>query len=174
MKPLALFTAAVVVAMFAGCQENAVEPIVAQNTAKPAFTIQTMKIEETIEMNLPDGRVEFAAVAGEITYRLSPVKSAALSKEIPEKQVYDLTLVAKGQLVFGGSAVKEKEGLAKPEMWYFSGNLTSTVQDGANGIEAIFTIDGTKWIAHYHMTFSLNRGVLVEKESLVDFHQSTD
>ena len=174
MKPLALFTAAIVVAMFAGCQENAVEPIVAHKVVKPAATNQALKIDESIELNIPDGRVVFAAIVGEITYKLAPVENAGLTKEIPPKQVFNLTLAGKGQMVFGGNAMKGTEGLAKPEMWYFSGNLTSIVEDGASGIEAIFTIQGTKWIAHYHMTFLMKSGALVPQESFVDFHQSAE
>jgi hypothetical protein len=97
-----------------------------------------------------------------------------LRKEIPEKQVYDLTLTGKGQMILVGEVAKDKFALAKPEVWYFAGNMTSIVQDGAHGLEAIFTIQGAKWTAHYHVMFSINRGALIEQESLIDFHPAAE
>jgi len=133
-----------------------------------------MMINEKMELWAPDGRVDVATVAGEVTYRLAPAGNAALAKEIPPKQVYDLTLMGKGQIVFEGSVAKEKFSLPKLEVWYFAGNLTSIVENGANGVEAIFTIQGAKWTAHYHVTFAIVRGALEEKESLIDFHQASE
>ena len=174
MKPFALFTAAIIVALFAGCEENAVNPIAAPGAAHPAPAFRTMNINERVELAIPDGRIEFAAVEGQITYKLAPAKNAVFSKEIPPKQVYDLTLTGKGQIMIEGAVVNDKFALAKPEFWYFTGTLTSIVEDGARDIQAIFTIQGTKWTAHYHMMFSIVGGALVEQESLVDFHPAAE
>ena len=174
MKPFALYTAALIIALFAGCEENAVDPIAAHGSAKPDPAFQTMNIKERIELAMPDGRVEFAAVEGEVVYRLAPAKNGNLSKEIPLTQIYDLTLTGKGQIMVEGAIVKDKFAFAKPEFWYFAGNMTSMVEEGARGIEATFTIQGAKWTAHYHVMFSIIGGALGEQESLVDFHPAAD
>ena len=163
MKTLALFTAAALFATFVGCQENAVEPILGEKAAKPAALAQTIQIKEDLEFTMPDGRREKAEIAGEVTYRLVATEMAALAKEIPPKVSYSLTLFGKGQLITAGA------GLAKPEVWSFSGSLSSVIDDG-RGVEAIFAIDGTKWVAHYHVTFILVREALAKGESEVDFH----
>jgi hypothetical protein len=175
MKAFALFAAALIVVVFAGCQENAVEPIISKNVAKPAPAFRTLQIKENLAVTTPDGLFRVLDIAGEITYSLVPLEQASLGKEIPveKKQIYDLRISGKGEIMLNGSAAAgSRVGLAKPETWSFSGVLTSIVGDGSSYVNVVFTIDGAKWISHYHVTFFLAGGMLNKGEGEVDFHQT--
>jgi hypothetical protein len=172
MKALALFAAAILVA---GCQENAVEPIVTKGNEKAVPAVRTIQIKERIEFRTPDGYVANALVTGEITYKLIPFEQAGLTKEIPaeKKQVYDLRITGKGEMMMGGLAPADvKSGLAKPEVWYFAGEMTQIVEDGAHGINVAFTLNGARWLGHYHMAFIVAGGTLAKGEDEIDFHQT--
>jgi hypothetical protein len=170
MKALALFAAAI---LFAGCQENAVEPITVRGNEKAVPAVRTIQINERIEFKTPDGFVANALVTGEVTYNLIPLEQAGLTKEIPaeKKQMYDLKIAGKGEMVMGGLAPADvKGGLAKPEVWYFAGEMMKIVEDGTRGINVAFTINGARWLGHYHVAFIVARGTLVKGEDEIDFH----
>ena len=169
MKALALFTAAL---LFAGCAENAVEPIVAKAGAAPAPAFRVLQIKENVEFKAPNGFVGVVEVAGEIRYNALPLAQGTMAKELPveRKAIYDLRIEGNGQMVFGAAAAENKAALGKPEMWIFAGGLTAIVQDGTRGIEVIFNITGAPWTAEYRMTFALAGGVLTKGENEIVFH----
>jgi hypothetical protein len=176
MKAQALFVAAGLLMFFAGCQENAVEPIVVKSNDKPVPAFRTLQLKENIEFKTPDGHVGVADVRGEITYKLAPLAPAALPKVMPveNKPIYDLRIEGRGEMLLGSPAADGRAALAKPEVWSFAGELTSIVEDGARGIEVVFTITGTKWISHYHVSFILAGGFLTENDAVIDFHQNME
>lgn len=171
MKALAMFLAAALLVLAVGCQENAVEPIVAQAPAKSVPVLQKLEISERLEINTPDGLTGSVDIVGQITYQLVQVDQASLKKELPivTKKVYSLMLNGKGEMAPAGDL--QANGLAKPNTWAFSGSLNAVVEEGGEFFAA-FRIEGTKYpLAHYHVGFSLAGGKLARTMRYVDFHE---
>lgn len=169
MKTLALFLVAAFGAFLVGCQENAVEPIVAQYPAKAAPAIQKIQINERIEIKTPDGMVGFADVFGEITYRLVEVDQASLKKEIPAFKKYSVMISGKGEMLL--SRNEGANSLGKPNTWTFSGSSSSIVEEGGEFLAA-FRIEGSKFSkAEFHMGFLLKGSRLERDLVYVDFHE---
>jgi hypothetical protein len=172
MKTLALFLIAALLILTVGCEESAVRRVTANpvDAAAPAKApvVKTLRINEQVALQTPEGFAGSADVIAQITYVVTEVTPNALSKEIPVKPVFTLNLSAKGE-VAPGTLVKGN-GLAKPITWAFKGTITNIVEEGGD-FTAAFQLEGTKYrIAHLHMGFSLAHGELLEDMLYVDFH----
>jgi hypothetical protein len=171
MKTIASLCIVALLFLIAGCSENAVNPIAAPPTANPAPSSQRLVLDQRIEFNTPDGMTIAAKLEGEVTYQMTKIDPASLSKElpIPAKGTYRLTLVGEGAMSFA-----ETEGsaaLRKPIMWTFSNALTDVVQEGGE-FTATFPINGTRYqVAHLHVGFVVTNNQLVEDLAYVDFHE---
>ncbi len=174
MKALAMFLAAALLVLAVGCQENAVEPIIAQAPAKSVPVLKKLEISERLEINTPDGLTGYVDVVGQITYQLAQVEQASLKKELPivTRKVYSLTMDGKGEMSLAGDMTSK--GLAKPNTWVFSGALSVVVEDGGEFFAA-FPIEGTKYPkAHYRVGFSLAGGQLARTVRYVDFEKGIE
>ncbi|MBF8295133.1 MAG: hypothetical protein HW389_1678 [Bacteroidetes bacterium] len=170
MKSSVLFLAISFLVFAVGCQENAVEPIVAKAPAKAAPVFQMLQINEQIEIKAPDGIVGYAETAGDITYRLTEVDPASLKKELPvvTKKVYSLTANGTGKMLISG--ILDATTLAKRYTWTFSGTANDIVAEGGEFL-ATFKIEGAPYPnAHLHLGFVLNGGQLQRDLAYIDFH----
>ncbi len=162
----------IVVLLFvvAGCTENGVEPIVAQSPGKVTTAPQKLELNQKIEFDTPEGAVVSANLEGEITYQMTKVDPASMSKEIPNpsRDAYRVTLIGQGEMALQeGNA---SASLQRPIVWTFMKSLTEIVEEGGE-FTATFPIVGTKYqIAHLHLGFVLARTTLVQDLASVDFH----
>jgi hypothetical protein len=170
MKNSVLFLVIAFLVLAVGCQENAVEPIVAKAPLKAAPAFQKLQINERIEFKAPDGIVGYAETAGEITYRLTEVDPASLKKELPvvTKKVYSLTANGTGKMLISG--ILDATTLAKSYTWTLSGTASNIVAEGGEFL-ATFKIEGAPYPnAHLHLGFVLNGGQLQRDLAYIDFH----
>ena len=174
MKNSGLFFAIAFLVFAVGCQENAVEPIVAKAPVRAAPAFQKLQINEQININAPGGVVGYAGVAGEITYQLTEVDQASLKKELPvvTKKVFTLTANGTGKMMVSG--IPDATTLAKSYTWTFSGTASNIVAEGGEFL-ATFKIEGAPYPnAHLHMGFVLNGGQLQRDLAYIDFHGASE
>jgi hypothetical protein len=170
MKNSVLFLVIAFLALAVGCQENAVEPIVAKAPPKAAPVSQKLQINEQMNINVPGGIFGYAGVAGEITYQLTEVDHASLMKELPvvTKKVFTLTANGSGEMMVSG--IPDATTLAKSYTWTFSGTASNIVAEGGEFL-ATFKIEGAPYPnAQLHMGFVLSGGRLQRDLAYVDFH----
>jgi len=173
MKTLALFLVAALLAPTVGCEESSFRritgnPLDAAAPVKATPVFQKLQIDEQLQLTTPEGMVGFAYVYGEISYSVTEAQPASLSKVLPVKPVYTLNISGKGELMhpFG----ETRNTLAKPNIWRFSGDATSIVEEGGD-LVATFQIDGAGYCAaHLHVGFLLAHGQLFKNTIYVDFH----
>lgn len=175
MKTLALFLIAALLVLTVGCEEISGRRITANPVdaaaAGKASIAKTLRINEQVELQAPEGSTGFADVTAEITYILTEATPNALSKEIPTKLVFTLNVSAKGEVA--PRTLAKRDGLAKPITWAFKGSTTGVVEEGGE-FTAAFQLEGTKYrIAHLHMGFTLARGELSRDMLYADFHSDT-
>ena len=171
MKTSASLCIVALLFLVAGCSENSVNPIVAPPSAKPTPISQRLVLNQNIEFNTPDGTSIAANLEGEVTYQMTKVDPASLSKELPviAKSAYRLTLVGQGEMSFSDGATSAT--LNKPITWTFLKSLTDIVEEGGE-FTATFPINGSGYqTAHLHLGFVLSNNQLVQDLAYVDFHE---
>jgi hypothetical protein len=171
MKTSAVLFIVALLFLVAGCSENAVNPIVAPPSVRPTPISQRLQLDQKIEFVTPDGASIAANLEGEITYQMTKVDPASLSKEIPNtaKAAYRLTMVGQGEMSF--SQGEASASLHKPITWTFSRTLADIVEEGGE-FTATFPINGTRYqMAQLHLGFVLSNNKLVQDLAYVDFQE---
>ena len=176
MKALALFLVAALLVLTVGCEESSVRRIAGNpvDAAAPGKGVvaKTLQINERVALQTPEGLTGSADVIGEITYTIIEVTPTKMSKEIPIKPVYSLSITAKGEVA--PFFLEKGNALAKPNTWSFNGSASSIMEDGGD-LMAAFQLEGTKYrIAHLHMGFLFTHDQLFKDALYADFHADVE
>jgi hypothetical protein len=172
MKTFLMVLVAALLFVAVGCEEQAVEPIVAANPPKPATPVfQKIVISERLDVKSPEGFTGYVEVAGEINYQMIKAE-VPLGKELPvsKKTVYNTLITGKGVVT-----LMPATGLAKPNIYRFSGDFTMVLEEGAEDFVVAFRIEDAAWSgARYHVGFVVGSGTLSKYTSRVELFPQTE
>lgn len=170
MKTLLMVFAAVLMIVSFGCEEAAVDPIVAQNAPSPvlAAAIQKIFLGEKLDVKSEEGFTGSVYICGVITYQMVKVQTV-LGKDLPigTKTAYTTQITGKGEMiVLSGSS---GASLAKPNTYNFSGTATMVLVEGSKDIDVTFRIQGEGWPGGaYHVGLNVASGYLEKGNSRLE------
>jgi hypothetical protein len=170
MKTFLIVLVSVLMVVSFGCEEAAVDPVIASNSPVPvpAATIQKIFLDEKLDVNSGEGFSGSVYISGVITYQMVKVQ-AVLGKDLPvgTKTAYTTLITGKGEMVvLGGSS---RVTLAKPNTYSFFGTTTMVLVEGSKDIDVTFRIQGEGWPGGmYHIGLNVSPGFLEKGTSRLD------